>query len=71
MVLNPLTNSNITVEHNDTATTLTRSNMPANGEGEYECVAANLVGQSQKRINVRVQCEWECYSSGSGKVVVW
>ena len=64
-VVDPLTNFNFTVVYNDTMTTLTRTDMSADGGGEYECVAGNLVGQAQIRTDVRVQCEWWWYGSGS------
>ena len=48
----------ITIVADDTNTTLTRSNLPADGGGFYNCSATNVVGTVSHSVRVRVQCEF-------------
>ena len=57
-VIDPQTDSNITVVYNDHMTTLTRANMPADGRGVYECVAGNVLGESENETIVFVPSKW-------------
>ena len=57
-MINPLADFTLSIEYNNTMTTLNWTNMPAYGGGVYDCVAGNVLGESQNRTVVRVQCEW-------------
>ena len=58
VLLDPMTDSNIIVVSNDTMTTLTRTKMLVDRTaGVYDCVAGNLLGESQNRIYVFVPCK--------------
>ena len=58
VVIDSKTDSKITVVHNDAMTTLIRINMSFDATGIYECVAGNILGESQNRIYVHVLCKW-------------
>ena len=60
----------ITIEFDDTSTTLTRTNLPANGGGSYVCIATNVVGAGTVTARVRVQCESHDHGS-HGNNVEW
>ena len=49
--------SDITIVSDSTRTMLTRSNLPADGGGEYTCNATNVAGSGSDDIFVRVQCK--------------
>ena len=58
VIIDPQTDSDITVVCNGHMTTLTRTNMPADGRGVYECVAGNVLGESQNVTVVSVLSKW-------------
>ena len=55
VIIDPQTNSNITVVYNDHMTTLTRTNMLVDeAAGACYCVAGNVLGESEGNIHVLV-----------------
>ena len=61
--INSVFDHTYTVKYNNTATTLIGTHMPAYGGGSYDCVARNVLGESQNRTIVQVFCEWWRYDS--------
>ena len=65
-IIDPQTNSNITVVYNDHMTTLTRTNMLVDeAAGAYYCVAGNVLGESQSRIFVFVPSKWQWHDDNN------
>ena len=47
----------LTIESNDTSTTLTLDDVEEEDGGVYQCIASNEVGENRDSTTVRIQCE--------------